>query len=393
MNPLYLMMDSGARGNKSQIRQLGALRGLMAKPSGDIIESPITSNFREGLSVIEFSISSHGARKGLADTALKTADSGYLTRRLVDVAQDVIITEEDCGTLNGIDIAAVKQGQEELLPLKDRIFGRTMCEEIYQPGDSTKLIARTGDILTNHQAEAIDDSGVESIRIRSVLTCETRRGVCAKCYGINLATSRRVSMGEAVGIIAAQSIGEPGTQLTMRTFHLGGIASAGVSPEIIADNDGILVYSDLRTVKTEDGKWVALNKNGRLNIVRDEGRTLDEYKKLLSTKSIEPLQSFTVELGTKILLADGSRVKPGVRIAEWEQHSIPIICDRPGYVRYEDLVEGLSTERDANKQTGQAELIVKQHRGELHPQIAIYADQACEELVGTYPLPAGAIIL
>ncbi len=392
MNPLYLMMDSGARGNKSQIRQLGALRGLMAKPSGDIIESPITSNFREGLSVIEFSISSHGARKGLADTALKTADSGYLTRRLVDVAQDVIITEEDCGTLNGIDVSAVKQGQEELLPLKDRIFGRTVCEDIYQPGDSTKLLAKAGDTLTNAQAEAIDDSGIESVRIRSVLTCETRRGVCSKCYGINLANSRAVSMGEAVGIIAAQSIGEPGTQLTMRTFHLGGIASAGISPEIVADNDGIVVYTDLRTVKTEEGHWVALNKNGRLNIVRDEGRSLDEYKKLLSTKSIEPLQSFTVELGTKILLADGSKVKPGVRVAEWEQHSIPIICDRPGYVRYEDLVEGLSTERDVNKQTGQAELIVKQHRGELHPQIAIYADQACEELVGTYPLPAGAII-
>ncbi|MFI0435712.1 MAG: DNA-directed RNA polymerase subunit beta' [Parachlamydiaceae bacterium] len=392
MNPLYLMMDSGARGNKSQIRQLGALRGLMAKPSGDIIESPITSNFREGLSVIEFSISSHGARKGLADTALKTADSGYLTRRLVDVAQDVIITEEDCGTLNGIDVSAVKQGQEELLPLKDRIFGRTVCEDIYQPGDSTKLIAKSGDILTNLQAEAIDDSGVESIRIRSVLTCETRRGVCAKCYGINLANSRNVSQGEAVGIIAAQSIGEPGTQLTMRTFHLGGIASAAVSPEIISDNDGLLIYSDLRTVKTAEGHWVALNKNGRLNIVRDEGRSLDEYRKLLSTKSIEPLQSFTVELGTKILLPDGSKVKPGERVAEWEQHSIPIICDRPGYARYEDLVEGLSTERDVNKQTGQAELIVKQHRGELHPQIAIYADQAYEELIGTYPLPAGAII-
>lgn len=392
MNPLYLMMDSGARGNKSQIRQLGALRGLMAKPSGDIIESPITSNFREGLSVIEFSISSHGARKGLADTALKTADSGYLTRRLVDVAQDVIITEEDCGTLNGIDVSAVKQGQEELLPLKDRIFGRTVCEDIYQPGNSTQVLAKAGDTLTNLQAEAIDDSGIENIRIRSVLTCETRRGVCAKCYGVNLANSRAVSMGEAVGIIAAQSIGEPGTQLTMRTFHLGGIASAGVSPEIVADNNGLLIYSDLRTVKTDEGFWVALNKNGRLNIVRDEGRTLDDYKKLLSTKSIEPLQSFNVELGTKILLADGSKVKPGVRVAEWEQHNIPIICDRPGYVRYEDLVEGLSTERDSNKQTGQVELIVKQHRGELHPQIAIYADQAFEELVGTYPLPAGAII-
>ena len=308
------------------------------------------------------------------------------------MAQDVIITEEDCGTLNGIDVSAIKQGQEELLPLKDRIFGRTLCEDIYQPGDSTKLIAKAGDTLTVKQAEAIDDSGIDSIRIRSVLTCETRRGVCFKCYGINLANGRSVSMGEAVGIIAAQSIGEPGTQLTMRTFHLGGIASAGVTPEIICEHQGILIYSDLRTVKTEEGFWVVLNKNGRLNIVRDEGRSLEEYKKLLSTKSIEPLQSFNIELGTKILLEDGAKIKPGTRVAVWEQHSIPIICDRPGYARYEDLVEGLSTERDLNKQTGQTELIVKQHRGELHPQIAIYADQAGEELVGTYPLPAGAII-
>lgn len=391
-NPLYLMMDSGARGNKSQIKQLGALRGLMAKPSGEIIESPITSNFREGLTVLEFSISSHGARKGLSDTALKTADSGYLTRRLVDVAQDVIITEDDCGTLNGIDVSAIRQGQEELLPLKDRIFGRTVCDDLYLPGDSTKMLAKSGDMLTIHQAEAIDDSGIENIKIRSVLTCETRRGVCAKCYGINLANGRGVSMGEAVGIIAAQSIGEPGTQLTMRTFHLGGIASASLTPEIVADSEGLLVYTDLRTVKNAEGQWVALNKNGYLNIVRDEGRPLEEYKKLLGTKSIEPLQTFKVELGTKILIADGSKIKAGVKVAEWEQHNIPIICDRPGYIKYEDLVEGISTERDVNKQTGQVELVVKQHRGELHPQIVIYADKDFKELVGTYPIPSGAII-
>lgn len=391
-NPLYMMLDSGARGNKSQIRQLGALRGLMAKPSGAIIESPITSNFREGLTVLEYSISSHGARKGLADTALKTADSGYLTRRLVDVAQDVIITENDCGTLNGIEVSAIKQGQEELLPLKDRIFGRTVCDDIYLPGDSTKLLAKVGDVLTIQQAEAIDDSGIENVKIRSVLTCETRRGVCAKCYGLNLANGRAVSQGEAVGIIAAQSIGEPGTQLTMRTFHLGGIASASVSPELVTDHDGIVIYTDLRVVQNDEGFWIALNKNGSLNIVRDEGRSLEEYKKLLSTKSIEPLQTFTVELGTKILVADGSKVKLGTKIAEWEQHNIPIICDRPGYVKYEDLVEGISTERDVNKQTGQTELVVKQHRGELHPQIVIYADKDYSELVGTYPIPSGAII-
>ncbi|MBY0530026.1 MAG: DNA-directed RNA polymerase subunit beta' [Rhabdochlamydiaceae bacterium] len=392
LNPLYLMMDSGARGNKSQVKQLGALRGLMAKPSGEILESPITANFREGLSVLEYFISSHGARKGLADTALKTADSGYLTRRLVDVSQDVIITEEDCGTLNGIEVAAIKQGQEELLPIKDRIFGRTSCDDIYLPGDRTKLLARAGDLMNVHQAEAIDDAGIESVRIRSTLTCESRRGVCAKCYGLNLANGMLVSTGEAVGIIAAQSIGEPGTQLTMRTFHTGGIASASISPELEAEGDGVLVYMDLRTVQNEEGIWIVLNKNGSLHIVRDEGRSLEEYKKLLSAKSIEPLQTFTVELGTRILLKDGSKVKRGTKVGHWEQHNVPIICERPGYVKYEDLVEGISTQREVNKQTGQTELIVKQHRGELHPQIVIYADPECTELVGTYAIPSGAYI-
>lgn len=392
LNPLALMLDSGARGNKSQVRQLGAFRGLMAKPSGAIIESPITANFREGLSVMEYSISSHGARKGLSDTALKTADSGYLTRRLVDVAQDVIITEDDCGTLNYIEVSAIKQGQEELLPLKDRIFGRTIAEDLYLPGDSTRVLARNGDVLTDQQASAIDDSGIESVRIRSGLTCEARRGVCAKCYGINLANGKSVSLGEAVGIIAAQSIGEPGTQLTMRTFHTGGIAAASLSPELFSEHKGILVYLDLRYVKNEDGRWVVLNKNGSLNVVRDEGRTLDEYKKLLSSKSIEPLQSFTIELGTEILFDDGVMLKKGDKIAVWEQHNIPIICDRPGFVKYEDLVEGISTEKDLNKQTGQTELVVKQHRGELHPQVAIYADREYSELIGTYPLPVGAIL-
>lgn len=392
MNPLYLMIDSGARGNRSQVKQLGALRGLMARPSGEIIEDPITSCFREGLSVLEYFISTHGARKGLADTALKTADSGYLTRRLVDVASNVIVIEQDCETLNGIEISAIKQGQEELLPIKDRIFGRTVCDDIYQPGDSTKMLAKTGDLITVDQAKEIDDAGIESVKIRSPLTCESRRGVCAKCYGINLATGRLVGLGEAVGIIAAQSIGEPGTQLTMRTFHLGGIASATLSPELLADDHGILVYTDLRIVQNDQGNWLVLNKNGSLQIVRDEGRTLEEYKKLLRTKSIEPLQVFAVELGTEILLKDGAVVEKGVKVAQWEQHSSPIICEKPGYVKYEDLVEGISTQKDINKQTGQTELIVKQHRGELHPQIVIFSDAKCTELVGTYAIPSGAVI-
>ena len=201
-----------------------------------------------------------------------------------------------------------------------------------------------------------------------------------------------IGLGEAVGIIAAQSIGEPGTQLTMRTFHTGGIASAGISPELIAEHDGVLVYMGLRTVETDEHVFLALNKNGSLHIVRNEGRTLDEYKKLLSTKSIEPLQTFTVELGTRILLADGTNIKKKTKIGYWEQHNVPIICERPGYVKYEDLVEGISTQKEINKQTGQTELIVKQHRGELHPQIVIYADPKCTELVGTYAIPSGAYI-
>jgi DNA-directed RNA polymerase subunit beta' len=392
LNSLFLMMDSGARGNKSQVKQLGAMRGLMAKPSGEIHESPIISSFKNGLTVIEFYISTHGARKGLADTALKTADSGYLTRRLVDVSQDVIVTEEDCGTLNGIEITAVKQGKEELLSLKERIFGRTTCETIYMPGDSTKVLARSGDVLNMTQAEAIDDAGIESVKIRSALTCECRRGLCKKCYGLNLATNHVVGLGEAVGIIAAQSIGEPGTQLTMRTFHTGGIASTMVTPELVVENDGILIYMDIRAVKTEEGDWITLNRNGQLHIVRDEGRTLDEYKKLLSTKSIEPLQTFQMEVGTTIEIEDGVSVKKGTKIGGWEQHSSPIICERPGFVKYEDLVEGISTQKDVNKQTGQTELIVKQYRGELHPQIAIYTNSDFKDLVGTYAIPSGAVI-
>ena len=392
LNPLFLMMDSGARGNKSQVKQLGALRGLMAKPSGEIIEFPITSNFREGLSVLEFFISSHGARKGLADTALKTADSGYLTRRLVDVAQDVLVTQEDCETLNGIEVAPIKQGQEELLPLRDRIFGRTVCNDIYMPGDLTKILAKRGDVLSEKQAVAIDDAGIESIRIRSTLTCEAKRGICACCYGINLANGRKVAMGEAVGIIAAQSIGEPGTQLTMRTFHLGGIAAAHATPDILSENEGILVYQNLRTVLNQEGRWLVLNKNGFVHIVQDEGRTLEEYKKLLGTKSIEPLQTYSVELGTQIYLKDGEKLKKRDRIGHWEQHNIPIICEKPGFVKYEDLVEGISTIREVNKQTGQVEIVVRQHRGELHPQIVVFADKKYENLIGTYAIPSSALI-
>ena len=392
LNPLYMMMDSGARGNKSQVRQLGSLRGLMAKPSGEIIESPITSNFREGLSVLEYFISAHGARKGLADTALKTADSGYLTRRLVDVAQDVLVNEEDCGTLNGIEVAAIKQGTEDLLPLRDRLYGRCVTDDVFMPGDSKVVLAKAGDILSIHQAEAIENAGIESLKVRSTLTCESKRGICAKCYGINLANGRKVNHGEAVGIIAAQSIGEPGTQLTMRTFHLGGIASASQNPELITDKEGILVYHDIRSVHDEDDAELVLNKHGRAYIVRDEGRPLEELKKLLATKSIEPLSTYPIELGTQLLVRDGSAVKAGLKFALCEQHNIPIICEKEGFVRFDDLVEGISTQKTVNKETGQTEIYVKQHRGELHPQISIYSDATFKDLIGSYAIPSGAYL-
>jgi DNA-directed RNA polymerase subunit beta' len=390
LNPIFLMIDSGARGNKAQLRQLAALRGLMAKPNGETIENPITSNFREGLSVLEYFISSHGARKGLSDTALKTADSGYLTRRLVDVAQDVLVNELDCGTIGGIEVSSIKQGGEDLLPIKDRIFGRSACDDVYMPGDKTKLIVKAGEIISLKQAETIEDAGIESLKIRSTLTCESSRGICAKCYGINLANGRAVALGEAVGTIAAQSIGEPGTQLTMRTFHLGGIASGGDNPEIDASEDGILIYQGVRIVKNKDGVNLALNKNGFIHVVRDEGRALQDYKNLVMKKTLEPLQTIKVEQGTLLKVEDGIKVKKGTRIATLEQHNYPIICEKGGYVKFDDLVEGISTQKSVNKQTGKAEIVVKQHRGELHPQIMIYTDADCVDLIGTYAIPSGA---
>lgn len=392
-NPLYLMIASGARGNKTQLRQLGALRGLMAKPSGEIILEPIKSNFREGLSVLEFFISSHGARKGLADTALKTADSGYLTRRLVDVSQDVLINEEDCGTLNGIEVSAIKQGNEEILKLSDRIEGRTLCDDIYMPGDKNVLLAKAGTTLTASQAESIEDAGIETVKIRSPLTCETGRGICAKCYGNNLANGRLVSLGEAAGIIAAQSIGEPGTQLTMRTFHIGGVAaSAGEEGEAIAAETGVVVYHNIRTVKNNKQVTLALNKNGYIHLVENTGKTVEEYRKLITENSINPISSIPIELGTQILVEDGAVAKKGEKLVIFEQHNYPIISEKSGYVRYEDLVEGISTQKSTNEQTGKTEITVKHHRGELHPQIAIYEDKEFTNLLGTYALPSGAVI-
>src|ERR1700733_7781236 len=275
-NPVYLMVDSGARGNKQQVRQLAGLRGLMAKPSGEIIEKPILANFREGLSVLEYFISTHGARKGLADTALKTADSGYMTRKLVDVSQDVIIQEKDCGTTNGIWVSAVFEGEDEVVKISDRLVGRFACDDIVNPISPKEFLIHANEEIDEEKAKAVDVAGVDRVRIRSVLTCESKHGICIHCYGRNLATGGLVKLGEAVGIIAAQSIGEPGTQLTMRTFHIGGTASQVFKqPQIKSKFDGIIRYNELRVVELEDGNNIVLNKNGSISILDEDGRELE----------------------------------------------------------------------------------------------------------------------
>src|SRR5579872_6204426 len=278
-NPVSLMVDSGARGNRQQVRQLAGVRGLMAKPSGDIIEKPILSNFREGLTVLEYFISTHGARKGLADTALKTADSGYMTRKLVDVAQDVIIRMEDCGTTNGIWVQAIYEGEDEVVKLSERIIGRLSCDDIVDPSDLKNVLVKANEMIDEVKAKLVENSGVERVRIRSVLTCESKYGICANCYGRNLATGGMIKRGEAVGIIAAQSIGEPGTQLTMRTFHIGGTASQVFKqPQIKSKYDGVVQYNDLRLVELEDGNNIVLNKNGSVSVLaEDGGRELESH--------------------------------------------------------------------------------------------------------------------
>ncbi|MEY2510380.1 MAG: DNA-directed polymerase subunit beta, partial [Verrucomicrobiota bacterium] len=316
---VFLMVDSGARGNRQQVKQLAGMRGLMAKPSGEIIERPITSNFREGLSVLEYFISTHGARKGLADTALKTADSGYLTRKLVDASQDVIINEMDCGTVNGITVKSIYEGDEEVVDLSTRIVGRVSCETIADPVTKKKVI-KANQLIDEPTAAAIEKIGVESLKIRSVLTCETGRGVCAQCYGRNLATGQFVKLGEAVGIIAAQSIGEPGTQLTMRTFHIGGTASQTFKQPIIkAKNDGALQFNDLRTVQALDGSWIVLNKNGSIGVHNTEGRELDRYN---------------VVIGSVISKPDGAQVKKGETFVQWDPYNVPILTDKAGKIEF-----------------------------------------------------------
>lgn len=378
LNPIYIMVDSGARGSRQQIRQLAGMRGLMAKPSGEIIEEPIISNFREGLSVLEYFISTHGARKGLADTALKTADSGYLTRRLVDVAQDVIVTEDDCGTLNGISVKAIYEGEDEIVSLQEQISGRFANEDILDPGNSKRVIVKSGEEVTNEKAEEIIRVGIQQVNIRSVLTCETREGICVKCYGRNLANQKNVKLGESVGIIAAQSIGEPGTQLTMRTFHIGGTASQVFKkPEIVSKFNGIVRYTDMKTVKLADGNLIALSKNGTVGIHNEEGRELDKH---------------IVELGSVISIPDGGKVKKGEKFVQWDPYSAPIITEFAGTVEFVDIIESQTMKKELDESTGLTGTVIIEHREELHPQILIRGT-GDDEVKGYYSIPAGAHIV
>ena len=375
-NPIFMMADSGARGSKQQIRQLAGMRGLMAKPSGEIIESPIKANFREGLTMLEYFISTHGARKGLADTALKTADSGYLTRRLIDVAQDVIINQEDCGTVKGIFIEAIIEGDEIVVSLKERIIGRVALDNIVDVV-TDKTIVEAGQEITEEMAKDVEETGIDKIKIRSVLTCESKRGVCAKCYGRNLATGRLVELGEAVGIIAAQSIGEPGTQLTMRTFHIGGTASRTVAESSIkSKNSGAIKYHNLKTVEVKNGMFVILNRNGQISIHDDAGRELERH---------------AVPHGGYLKVADGGKVSKGQIFIDWDPYTSSIFTEMEGTVKYEDVIDEVTMHKQVDSATGNIERVIIEHRGEHHPQILILDHK--KDVLAIYPIPSGAHII
>jgi DNA-directed RNA polymerase subunit beta' len=361
-NPILMMADSGARGSKQQMRQLAGMRGLMAKPSGEIIETPITANFREGLNVLQYFISTHGARKGLADTALKTANSGYLTRRLVDVAQDVIVTEDDCEAgenrppVEGIEVRRIEEGGEIIEDLRDRIVGRVALEDIRDPLTEEVIVARNV-IVDEDLATEVQDAGIEAVKIRSVLTCECERGVCARCYGRNLASGRMVELGEAVGVIAAQSIGEPGTQLTMRTFHIGGTARIEEQSGIECRNAGVVRYQGLNTVKNRNGKPVAINRNGSLIIQDREGRERERYN---------------VVYGAVLEVADGDTVTSGQTLAEWDPYNFSILTDISGTLKFRDIEAGVTMNEEVEEVSGLARQVIIQSQDEKkHPQLLI----------------------
>ncbi|UHD15594.1 DNA-directed RNA polymerase subunit beta' [Thiocapsa bogorovii] len=389
-NSIYMMADSGARGSAAQIRQLAGMRGLMAKPDGSIIETPITANFREGLNVIQYFISTHGARKGLADTALKTANSGYLTRRLVDVAQDMVVLEEDCGTEGGLIMTPIIEGGDVVEPLRERILGRVAAVDVYRPG-TEELVCEAGTLLDESWVERFEAIGIDQVRVRSPITCESRLGVCAQCYGRDLARGHRVNLGEAVGVIAAQSIGEPGTQLTMRTFHIGGAASrAAAVNSIDIKNAGSVRLHNIKVVEHHSGKnLVAVSRSGELTVVDDRGLEKERYK---------------VPYGASLRAADGDPVKPGDVVANWDPHTHPVVTEVAGKLAFEDFIEGVTVQGQVDDVTGLTSRVVidpKQRPSsgkDLRPMVKLIGEDGNElKIAGTdlparYFLPAGAIV-
>jgi DNA-directed RNA polymerase subunit beta' len=355
-NPIYMMADSGARGSGQQLRQLAGMRGLMAKPSGEIIETPITANFREGLTVLQYFISTHGARKGLADTALKTANSGYLTRRLVDVAQDCIITEQDCETVDGLYVSALMEGGEIIETAGERVLGRVALQEIKDPF-TDEVIVKANEAIDEALAEKIDRAGIERVNIRSVLTCRAKHGVCAMCYGRDLAHGHIVNIGEAVGIVAAQSIGEPGTQLTMRTFHIGGTAKFDEQSTLEARHDGMVQFVNLNTAKTRENDYVVMNRHGEVHVLDEQNRSRGKY---------------TVPYGAHLKVSDKSSVKRGQLIAEWDPFSIPILAEVDGTIKYGDIIEGKTMREEVDEVTGLSRKVITEFKsGDLRPRVSI----------------------
>lgn len=383
-NNIFMMADSGARGSTAQIRQLAGMRGLMAKPSGEIIETPITANFREGLTPLQYFISTHGARKGLADTALKTANAGYLTRRLVDVAQDVILTENDCGTRDGIVVSPLIEGGEIIQPLEDRIFGRTLAETI-RDAITNETIASRNQEIDDEMARKIVEAGIDRVKIRSVLTCTSKTGVCAKCYGRDLARGESIEIGEAIGIIAAQSIGEPGTQLTMRTFHIGGAATKIIEQATLeAKNSGYVKFIDLNAVKNKEGSLIVLNKNAMIAVVDKIGREKEKYN---------------LVYGARIFVEDGQRIEAGHRLVEWDPYSTPILTEVGGKIALGDITEGVSFKEEVDETTGLAHKVIIDYPANMRPRVSVKDDHGrTAKIPGTnnlarYLLPAGAHLL
>jgi len=388
-NSIFMMADSGARGSAAQIRQLAGMRGLMAKPDGSIIETPITANFREGLNVLQYFISTHGARKGLADTALKTANSGYLTRRLVDVAQDMVVLEEDCGTDNGILMTPIIEGGDVVEALRERILGRVTADHLYKP-ESDELICEAGTLLDERWVDTLEAAGIDQVQVRSAITCQARVGVCAKCYGRDLARGHLVNEGEAVGVIAAQSIGEPGTQLTMRTFHIGGAASrAAAANSIQVKNSGIIRYNDIEFVEQESGNKVVTARSGEIHVLDDLGRERERYK---------------VPYGSNLKVAEGDTVEGGALVATWDPHTHPVITEVAGKLRFDDIVEGVTVQKRLDETTGLSSLEIMDPNQrppagkDLRPMVKLVDDKGKDVMIsGTkipaqYFLPAGSII-